>query len=303
MVKAPGRGYGSVTGLRTDTVPWRLWQKGKDKFWDPARIDFSEDARDWEGLTSEEQRYISRLGTLFMVGEESVTIDILPLLGVIARQGRTEETIYLTQFAMEEAKHVEFFRRWFDALGIHEGLEEELTPAYRKIFDEELPTVLNRLERDDSPEAVLDAAVTYNQFVEGVLALTGYNSWQLALDRRDLMPGFREGLRGVQADERRHMAYGTYVCRRIVAADPRLWDFVQKRMAELQELAVALIEEGNQIFSEPYPFDVGPEVSMNYALTCVPRRLEVIEVAARTSVEEVETSTVEEELEDELETV
>lgn len=297
------RSYGSVGGLRTDTVPWRLWEKGKKRFWDPAALDFTRDTEDWAGLTGEEQRYLRRLGTLFMVGEESVTIDILPLVGAIARQGRTEETIYLTQFAMEEAKHVEFFSRWFDALGVHEGMEEELTPAYRRIFDEELPTVLRRLEDDDSPKAVLDAALTYNQFVEGVLALTGYHSWQLALGRRDLMPGFREGLSGVQADERRHMAYGTFVCRRIVAADPGLWEFVRTRMAELQGLAVDLIEEGSRIFSEPYPFDISPDVSMEYALTCVPRRLEVIEVAARSTVADVETSTVSEELEDELESV
>ncbi len=295
--------YSSISGLRTDTVPWRLWMKSKKRLWDPADIDFSQDARDWATLADDERRYLSRLGTLFMVGEESVTLDILPLLRVMAGQGRLEETMYLTTFAFEEAKHVEFFRRWFDALGVHDGIEEELTPAYRRIFDDELPRAMQRLDDDPSPRNVLDAAVTYNQFIEGVLALTGYHSWSAALDARDLMPGFREGLAGVQRDERRHMAYGTYVCRRIVAAEPELWDFVQQRMGELQELSVALIEEGAEIFSEPYPFGVSPQVTMEYALTQVPRRLEVIEVATRTRVEDVETSRVAEELEEELEQV
>jgi ribonucleoside-diphosphate reductase beta chain len=295
--------YASVSGLRMDTVPFRLWEKGKRRFWNPSDLDFTTDVADWNGLTPDEQRYLSRLGTLFMVGEESVTLDILPLIGAVARQGRVEETMYLTQFAMEEAKHMELFRRWFDALGVGAEVEAELTPAYRKIFDDELPTVLRRLEGDDSPQAVLDAAVTYNQFVEGVLALTGYHSWGLALDRHDLMPAFREGLRGVQADERRHMAYGTYVCRRIVAAHPELWDFVEARMGELQQFAVDLIEEGREIFSEPYPFGDNPDETIVYALTQVPRRLEVIEVARHSRPEDIETDAAGEDLEAELEQV
>jgi ribonucleoside-diphosphate reductase beta chain len=295
--------YGSTVGLRMDTVPWRLWQKSKDRFWDPDKIDYSQDAKDWGTLDDEERRYLKRLGTLFMVGEESVTLDILPLVRAIADQGRLEETMYLTMFAMEEAKHIEFFRRWFNALGEHDGFTDELTPAYRKIFDDELPQVLRRLDTDPSNEAVLDAAVTYNQFIEGVLALTGYHSWDRALTKRDLMPGMRAGLVGIQRDERRHMAYGTFLCRRIVAEEPHLWDFVQSRMQELQATTIEFLEEGRTMFSEPYPFGIDPDSTMEYALTQVPRRLEVIEVAAKTSVSEVETSTVEEELEDELERV
>ena len=34
-------------------------------------------------------------------------------------QGRLEDTMYLSMFAMEEAKHTEMFRRWFDAVGLN----------------------------------------------------------------------------------------------------------------------------------------------------------------------------------------
>ena len=49
-----------------------------------------------------------------MVGEESVTLDTLPLSLAVADEGRLEEVVYLSSFALEEAKHVDFFRRWFD---------------------------------------------------------------------------------------------------------------------------------------------------------------------------------------------
>ncbi len=40
---------------------------------------------------------------VFMVGVEAVTLDIVPLLRFMSDQGRLEDTMYLTMFAMEEA--------------------------------------------------------------------------------------------------------------------------------------------------------------------------------------------------------
>ena len=60
---------------------------------------------------------LAGLANGFMVGEEGVTLDIMPLVFAIADEGRAEETLFLTQFAYEEAKHVDFFARWFKAIG------------------------------------------------------------------------------------------------------------------------------------------------------------------------------------------
>ena len=297
------QGYSAIEGLNTSIVPWRLWEKAKRLMWNPSDIDFSQDAEDWKALTSEEQRYVMLLASEFLAGEEAVALDILPLLKTMADQGRLEETMYLTTFAFEEAKHVDFFRRWFDAVGVKTPDDEYMTPTYAKVFNDELPRVLNRLDSDQSSQAVLDAALTYNQFIEGVLAITGYWTWNRVFTARGIMPGLREGLVGTQRDERRHMAYGTYLCRRIVAAEPELWSFVEERMGELQMLGLQLIQEGTALFTEPYPFDADPEEVLQYAMTQVPRRLEVIEVARRQKVEEVETGTLEEELEEELDKV
>ena len=40
---AGGR-YRSTRGLDYDSVPWKLWEKSKKLFWDPADLDFSQDA-------------------------------------------------------------------------------------------------------------------------------------------------------------------------------------------------------------------------------------------------------------------
>src|SRR5688500_7560415 len=100
----------STTGIDRDAAPWRLREKAKKRVWDPSDIDFSKDAKDWKVFTDEQRIRVAGSARGFMVGEEAVTIDILPLVRAISAEGRLEETIFLTSFALEEAKHVDFFR-------------------------------------------------------------------------------------------------------------------------------------------------------------------------------------------------
>src|SRR5438067_730989 len=115
------RGYSdwtSTKGVSTGALPWRLWDKAKRLHWDPAGIDFTQDAKDWANLQPEQQMVVAGLATGFMVGEEGVTLDIMPLVFAMADENRAEETMFLTSFAYEEAKHVDFFHRWFQAIGV-----------------------------------------------------------------------------------------------------------------------------------------------------------------------------------------
>jgi len=141
-------GYTTISGKGLDwgSVPMRLFQKAKRLgTWDPQAIDLSRDGADWSGLTAEEQDFLLRTLALFQAGEEGVTSDLLPLIMVIAGEGRIEEEIYLTSFLWEEAKHVEFFRRWLDEVALApKDLEHYLTPSYRHLFLTELPATLTR---------------------------------------------------------------------------------------------------------------------------------------------------------------
>src|SRR5207302_1422716 len=86
------------------------------------------------------------------------------------RGRRIQEELYLTSFLWEEAKHVEFFRRWLDQVAIARGdLGHYLTSSYRQLFLVELPSSLNALKSDPSVEAQIRASVTYNMIIEGVL--------------------------------------------------------------------------------------------------------------------------------------
>src|SRR5258706_5509394 len=142
--------------FKTDSLPWRLYQKAKKLSWNPADIDYSHEAADWASREPGMRRLVARLATTFMVGEEAVTLDIVPLLRAISGEGRIEESLFLTTFLGDEAKHAEFFRTWFDVVGDGSSedldLESLLTDSQRRVFDEELPRAMGRLDADRSPE-------------------------------------------------------------------------------------------------------------------------------------------------------
>ena len=290
--------YRSTRGLDYESVPWRLWEKSKQLFWDPADIDFSQDAIDWQEMSAEERTLVAMSARGFMVGEEAVTLDIVPLLRYMSDLGRLEDTMYLSMFAMEEAKHTEMFRRWFDAVGSDPASLDDLVRAQqaalgqgrRGLFDGALTRVMRRLDTDRSPRAVLDATLVYNQLVEGVAAIAGYHRWELTFRRLGKLPGIEAGVKLTQRDERRHIAYGTYLGRRIIAENPDLWEWVEQRWAKLtagfgggygeadpqarQRLAAAGFDE-------------------EYQQQLIKRRLEALAVARTMSTDDVDTSAIE----------
>lgn len=272
-----------AAGLDTESFPWRLWQKAKRLgVWDPAAIDLSRDREDWSRLSPDERDVLLRLTSLFQAGEEAVTVDVLPLIGVIARQGRLEEEMYLTSFLFEEAKHVELFRRYLDEVaGERSDLSRYHTPSYRAIFADALPTAMERLRTDDSNEALAMASATYNMIVEGVLAETGYRAYHAALARNGIMPGMQEGIQLTRRDESRHIAYGIYLLARLVHEEGAgLWNRVQERMGELIEPAVGVIPEVFACY-DPMPLGLRMDEFTDFAMLQFQARLGRLERAVK----------------------
>jgi ribonucleoside-diphosphate reductase beta chain len=276
-------------GLNWDSLPLKLFAGGNAKFWDPADIDFSRDRADWEKLSDVERDFALRLCAEFIAGEEAVTEDIQPFMSAMRAEGRLGDEMYLTQFAYEEAKHVQVFRLWLDAVGITDDLHSYLEPltAYRQMFYEELPDCLNALSIDPSPAAQIRASVTYNHVVEGMLALTGYYAWHKICVERGILPGMQELVRRIGDDERRHMAWGTFTCRRHVAADDANWTVFETRMNELIPLALQATEQGFALY-DPMPFGMQLDEFMQYSADKGMRRFGTISSARGRPVGEID---------------
>lgn len=246
----------TTRGLDRNSPPMKLFEKAKKYgIWNPSDIDFSQDKQDWQSLKPDEQQILLHLTSIFQAGEEAVTLDLLPLIMTIAKEGRIEEEMFLTTFLWEEAKHVDFFNRFFNEVtGVAPNdLSKFHQDSYKSIFYEALPNALNRLSVDPSPEAQVIASVTYNMIVEGVLAETGYHSYYTVLRNNNLMPATCGAIDKLKQDESRHIAYGIFLISRLVAENPKLWDVAETTMNNLLMPALGVITEAFAMY-DPVPF-------------------------------------------------
>lgn len=293
MATAPLRTYTTLTsqGLRHDIWPMRLYHKAKKLgTWDPRDIDLTQDRADWLRLPEERKERLRGLILGFQAGEEAVTLDLLPLILTMAREGRLEEEMFLTTFLWEEAKHTEFFRRVLDeALQEHEDLHPlRGSTNERDMFAEELPAVMNRLLTDPSPANQIRASVLYNMIVEGVLAETGYYGYSRILGATGMMPGLLQGIQLIKRDESRHIAYGVFLISRLVAQDKSLWPLAEECMHNYFN-EVAHSQERDGI----------PEVTREYAKQQFEKRLARIARARELSIEQIYQQSSEEAAESE----
>jgi ribonucleoside-diphosphate reductase beta chain len=291
--------YSEPTVLRVDSFPMRLFEKAKRLgVWNPSDFDFSKDREDWEAMSQERREALLQLTGAFLAGEEAVTLDLLPLVLAIARQGRLEEEMFLTTFLFEEAKHMDFFSRWMrEVTG-----GAELPPAREasiQLFDVELPKAMNALMEDQSPAAMARASVTYNMIIEGVLAETGYANYHRSLAVNDLMPGLCAGLVNIKRDESRHIAYGVYLLSRLVAEDHSVWEVIEERMIELQPLTEAIVSSAYEDNPDGVtPFGLHVDEFTEFAASQFTKRLNRISKARERTLADIEASSEPADVED-----
>ena len=282
----------SPRGLRHTLPPMRLWQKAKRLgIWNPVDIDLTQDKIDWQRLNESEQNYLKYLCASFMAGEESVTLDLLPLIRVVAGEGRIEEEMYLTSFLWEEAKHLEGFRRFFDEVAQDHGdLTHLYSPAFARIFYDELPTAMNRLYTDTSVEAQVRASVTYNMIIEGVMAENGYYAFSLVLARNNLMPGMQQFVANLKRDESRHIAFAIYfLSRHIAEHGDRAWNAIEERMHELMEMVRENSRANAARYNGKMPFNLDAEELRGYSTAQFNKRLERLRKARTQTLDEINT--------------
>jgi ribonucleoside-diphosphate reductase beta chain len=195
------------------------------------------------------------------------------------------------------------FRRWFDAVGLDPASLDDLVRAQQAalgegrtgIFDGPLTRVMRRLDTDRSPRAILDASIIYNQLVEGVLAIAGYQRWEQTFSRLGKLAGLEAGLKLTQRDERRHIAYGTYLARRLLAENPELWEWLEQRWAKLTSgFSAGYGAAGPQGAGRPEEEQEreAAEMAARYQRLSQ-RRLEALSVARVMKVEDVDASAIE----------
>jgi putative sterol carrier protein len=222
---------------------YQRWEKGN---WRATEIDFSRDAVDWqEKFTDFERKAAIWNYSLFFWGEDAVTDNLSPLIDAAPRE---EQKYFLATQQVDEARHAVFFKRFFhEVAGIGDGsmagglnaIAPELTWGYRKTF-EMLDRVTGELRRDKSRTALARAVTMYHMIVEASLAQPGQHFIDDYLTERQVLPGFREGMRNVALDEQRHIAFGVRILYDLQREDPDVPEAVADLLREALPFTTAL---------------------------------------------------------------
>jgi ribonucleoside-diphosphate reductase beta chain len=218
------------------------------------------------------------------VGEERVTTQFSGL--VMAYEDEQEEAFLTTQ-QVDEARHMQFFDRWFrEVAGLDGDIKSRLaaaradvTDAFVELFDERLVQAGERLIADPSDlEAKVDFVTAYHMVIEGTLALTGQHFMLDNYEKNDLLPGFQEGFGNIARDEHRHVAYGTWFLQQ-KCADERMRARVQATLNELLPIAAGVLVPKGYALGDDYEFfGYSSQEQAEFAYSALSRRLKVIGV-------------------------
>jgi len=200
------------------------WERGN---WCATEIDFTQDRIDWREKFSPQQRNGALwLYALFFHGEDSVAANLTPYIDAAPQ---AEQKYFLATQQADEARHAVLFKRFMhEVVGAGDGTlsgslhatRPQLTWGHRKTFAR-LDRMADELRRDHSPRKLAAAVTLYHVVVEGTLAQPGQHMIEESLERLDLLPGFREGIRNVAVDEQRHIAFGVKLLADLYRADPQ----------------------------------------------------------------------------------
>jgi ribonucleoside-diphosphate reductase beta chain len=279
LQEAADRGQAKLLSYRE---LYMLWERQQ---WATQDLDFSQDRVDWHEKFDEDERFQRMYGlSSFFIGEQKVAEE----LGPIMRAAPTEDQrIFLCTQIADEARHVRFFERFYQEVGVYESDElsslldqtsEHLNDNFGVLFDEMLKSKVDRLAAaPDDTEALVEAITLYHMVIEGMLALTGQHFIMEYNTEQGVLPAFVEGFQNVARDEHRHVAFGTAFLAEKSAEDSRYKEAVQRTLQE--SLPVA-----DKVLSPPWAQDDDDWEMFGYTLaetrefagTALSRRLKFI---------------------------
>jgi ribonucleoside-diphosphate reductase beta chain len=262
---------------------YELWERQQ---WRTQDLDFTQDRIDWHERIPPEERYQRMYGlSSFFIGEQRVADELGPMM----RAAPTEEMrIFLCTQIADEARHVAFFNRFYEEVGVLEAdnLEDRLketsahlNPNFHVLFDEMLKGKVDRLARaPEDLETLVEAITLYHMIIEGMLALTGQHFIISYNEDNGTLPGFVEGFNNVARDEHRHVAFGARFLREMAESDSRYREAIQRTLVECGPAADGVLtppwyEEGMELFG------VSLEDTRAFAMKALERRLKVIGLA------------------------
>jgi len=223
---------------------YELFGKGKRAgTWDPDDFDLERDREDWAQFTEAERSAFLLSTAGFYDGEEDVTRTLAPYMLALDRLDPetvtfdpVQQEMYLSQQVYEEAKHTDFFSRYFeevfgtqDTEPLREGGYQEAGYSTEDLYDtaDALVEAATSGDQRRIRHELAEAYMNYMGIVEAQLARAGYIGFDMMaaskaddLDRETVLPGFQRAVAKVRQDESRHIENGRWVMGKLAESDP-----------------------------------------------------------------------------------
>lgn len=274
--------------------PQQLYELWERQPWSAYAISLDKDIENYESVvTDEEKEALAYNLSAFFIGEERVATQFSGLVRAYEDQG---EEAFLTTQQVDEARHAQFFNRFYAEVLKRDGTfdsrleaaRDDVNESFIQLFDVELVNAQeNLLANPRDLEAKVDFVVLYHMVIEGTLALTGQFFMQDFLEKQGKLPGLLEGYQRISQDEHRHVAYGTWFLQQ-KSSDPAIKRRIQAKLQELVPIATGvLVPPGVE---DPYDYELlgyHSSVTHKFAFDALSRRLKVIGVPLGEAAEEV----------------
>jgi hypothetical protein len=236
-----------MSSAAADQISYRdlyeRWERGN---WRASEIDFGADRVQWQEAFSDLERRAALWNyAMFFHGEDAVADDLSPFVDAAPHE---EQKYFLTTQQVDEARHAVFFNRFMQEVveagdgtvaGALEATRPELTWGFTRTFAM-LDRVVDELRRDRSRTKLAQAVTMYHFVVEATLAQPGQHFISDYLSERELLPGFREGIRHVSLDEQRHIAFGVKLLHDLAAEDPEVPEAIAEQLRAVTPVSLAV---------------------------------------------------------------
>ena len=239
----------------------RYYRNAVERHWDPGEISLDTDRErlieyleanpDREVVFDVLRQNVARFGA----GEQAVTEDLAPLATAL---DDIDDQMFVTTQLYEEAKHTDFFDRyWREVIHAAEdelGLERS-SPTDPVWYNDDYNELFERNERamaalldDPTPETFAEAYCHYHLTIEGILAQTGYYGMQQSFAEDShpelpALPGLYQGFTKIRQDEGRHVGFGMTKLKELLTeedVDPAL---LSETVVELMPLVNGITAE------------------------------------------------------------
>ncbi|MDJ1433030.1 ribonucleoside-diphosphate reductase [Halostagnicola sp. A-GB9-2] len=289
--------YTPTAMMDRDSRSNRYYRNAVERHWDPSEIDLSRDRKNLLEVAETTDGF-DRLALDGMVngiakfgaGEDAVTEDLAPLATVLED---IDDQLFLTTQLYEEAKHADFFDRYWrevvwaveDELGWDRSNprdEKWFNDPYIELFDRNRQAQYRLLE-EDTLENRAGAYCHYHLVVEGILAQTGYYGMQRSFggefETLPHLPGLVEGFTSIRSDEGRHVGFGMNQLKKLIAegVEPAL---IEDTVNELLPLVQGITEDDRFQPEDGEPAGLEEGVLASYAVEKHTDRMQQITNAA-----------------------